>query len=268
MATARRPLRLSCAAQPRRLSSLFQLQRRIRGRVRCDHLPCYRHGAFDGAAGIQRVDGALRPELCRSPCSALIDERGQGQGTSRRIAADRPLFPGSRRPASRLRRAYGAAMARGARQELFRGPRCRALRNGCSPGRRQKSLIAGRRRASWILCAECSCALVQGAFRLQHHAMPIQSIDRCLKKRGELRTALPGACQTRGRGVPAHQRTHRPPEQDCSRRPSPQGIPAATSPARDPVPPQSPPSNPPPNSVGDHGMGRVFTQPRPISEVS
>jgi AraC-like DNA-binding protein len=72
------------------------------------------------------------------------------------------------------------------------------------------------------------------------------SIDRCLKKRGELRTALPGACQTRGRGVPAHQRTHRPPEQDCSRRPSPQGIPAATSPARDPVPPQSPPSNPPP----------------------
>ncbi len=39
---------------------------------------------------------------------------------------------------------------------------------------------------------------------------------------------------------------HRPPEQDCFRRPNPQGILAATSPARDPVPPQSLASNPPP----------------------
>ena len=41
--------------------------------------------------------------------------------------------------------------------------------------------------------------------------------------------------RTRGRGVPAHRRTHRPREQDCSRPPNHQGIPATTSSARDPL---------------------------------
>ena len=106
------------------LSSLLQLQCRVRGRVRCDHLPCYRHGAFDGAAGIQRVDGAIRTELCRRPLQRAHRRARARYGNWSPLAADRPLFAGSRRPASRLRRAYGAAMARGARQELFGGPRC------------------------------------------------------------------------------------------------------------------------------------------------
>ena len=50
--------------------------------------------------------------------------------------------------------------------------------------------------------------------------------------------------RTQGRGVPAHRRTHRPREQDCSRRPNHQGIPATASSAGDPPLEQNPSSSP------------------------
>src|SRR5450631_260707 len=52
--------------------------------------------------------------------------------------------------------------------------------------------------------------------------------------------------RTQGRAVPAHRRTHRPREQDCSPQPNRQGIPATTSSAGDPPLEQNPSSLPPP----------------------
>src|SRR6478672_9397083 len=66
--------------------------------------------------------------------------------------------------------------------------------------------------------------------------------------------------RTRGRGVPAHRRTHRPREQDYFRRPNHPGIPATASSAGDPPLQRNPSSLPPPIQQGNHSIDRVFTQ--------
>src|ERR1035437_3759047 len=72
--------------------------------------------------------------------------------------------------------------------------------------------------------------------------------------------------RTRGRGVPAHRRTHQPHEQDCSRRPNHQGIPATASSAGDPPLERNPSSFPPRFSKGiiasmgfSHSLGQKLT---------
>ena len=72
---------------------------------------------------------------------------------------------------------------------------------------------------------------------LEHRRRMIRRAGRSLPDRRH---------QTRGRGVPAHRRTHRPREQDCSRRPNHQGIPATASSAGDPPLERNPSSPPPP----------------------
>src|SRR5881394_2366230 len=58
-------------------------------------------------------------------------------------------------------------------------------------------------------------------------------------------------------------RTHRPREQDCSRRPNHRGIPATASSAGDPPLERNPASLPPPIQQQNHSTDGVFTQPRP-----
>ena len=73
--------------------------------------------------------------------------------------------------------------------------------------------------------------------------------------RGRAGRSLPNRRhQTRGRAVPAHRRTHRPREQDCSRRSNHRGIPPTESSAGDPPLERNPSSLPPPIQQGNHSI--------------